>query len=90
MTAVERRFHETWLGMVEPVEGLVVLVAVERLVERSEHVRREHGLERLLRRRQRDVGRRVSVRLELGVGEELLELLADGPERRERARRPTS
>lgn len=28
MSDVERRFHETWLGMVQPIEGLVVSVPV--------------------------------------------------------------
>ena len=28
MSDVERRFHENWLGMVQPVEGLVVSVPV--------------------------------------------------------------
>jgi len=28
MTDLEQRFHETWLGMVQPIEGLVVSVPV--------------------------------------------------------------
>ncbi|HEY4119070.1 MAG TPA: hypothetical protein VGM56_14490, partial [Byssovorax sp.] len=28
MTDLEQRFHETWLGMVQPVEGLVVSIPV--------------------------------------------------------------
>ena len=28
MTALDRRFHEQWLGMVQPIDGLVVSVPV--------------------------------------------------------------
>jgi hypothetical protein len=28
VTDLEKRFHETWLGMVQPIEGLVVSVPV--------------------------------------------------------------
>ena len=28
MTSPEERFHETWMGMVQPIEGLVVSMPV--------------------------------------------------------------
>ena len=28
MSDIEKRFHETWLGMVQPIDGLVVSIPV--------------------------------------------------------------
>src|SRR5436309_695486 len=46
MSDVEARFHETWLGMVQPIEGLVVSVPV--LVEAQCMQRQPPGLQQTL------------------------------------------
>src|SRR6478736_5372067 len=47
MTDVERAFHETWLGMAQPSEGLVVSVAV--LVENQCMAKQPREAQELLR-----------------------------------------
>ena len=47
MSDIETRFHETWLGMVQPIEGLVVSVPV--LVDAQCMARQSPAAQRTLR-----------------------------------------
>ena len=47
MSELERKFHETWLGMVQPSEGLVVSVPVlvdAMVMDRTQSVEHQHTL----------------------------------------------